>query len=192
MSKTDSLQLPEAPTLGERHLRFWQARLDDEHYVYVLRAGKRNPIKIGVAKNPKRRVATLQTGNAATLRLLLVLPGGERLEKALHERFKAARMANGEWFGGRSLGPILRFVNSLSREMVKSYEATGEVPDFERLRLWHGGDPPRKLGGVIVPPIPPQNRSPWGETSYVQPVHSRIAGQRIKAKERGLRGPCTQ
>ena len=64
-------------------------------YVYFLRAGKsrKGPIKIGIAKNIEKRIATLQTGN----HLVLYLEGcikcdsyaqAYSLEQMLHRVFK--------------------------------------------------------------------------------------------------------
>ena len=61
-------------------------------------------VKIGWSKKVGTRIAQLQTGNASPIRLLGTTPGGLAVERALHERFAAARVA-GEWF---DLTPELR------------------------------------------------------------------------------------
>ena len=73
-------------------------------YVYFIRAGKKGPIKIGMARNVARRMATMQTGNAFELNLLASLKCTSRgdaqiLEKQIHKRFKSQRI-RGEWFQG--------------------------------------------------------------------------------------------
>lgn len=67
----------------------------DGSSVYFAEAGNR--IKIGWSKRVASRVATLQTGNSAPVRLLGTTPGGRALERRLHQEFAHARIA-GEWF----------------------------------------------------------------------------------------------
>jgi len=64
-------------------------------YVYFARAGSR--VKIGWSRQVASRVAQLQTGNAAPIELLGVMPGARSTERELHERFAATRVS-GEWF----------------------------------------------------------------------------------------------
>lgn len=64
-------------------------------WVYFAGAGDR--IKIGWSRQVAQRLAQLQTGNAAAIQLLGVLPGARSKERALHARFAAARVS-GEWF----------------------------------------------------------------------------------------------
>tara|TARA_R110002051_G_scaffold214662_1_gene279462 strand:+ start:1146 stop:1442 length:297 start_codon:yes stop_codon:yes gene_type:complete len=74
-------------------------------YVYFIQSGnskKRNPVKIGVAKNPERRLAVLQTGNPEVLKLLVVIKCNNRaeayaIENHLHTSLKK-RNIRGEWF----------------------------------------------------------------------------------------------
>lgn len=54
-------------------------------------------MKIGVASRPVDRLTALQTSNATTLRILVCIPGGYALERALHRRFRNKRL-RGEWF----------------------------------------------------------------------------------------------
>ena len=53
--------------------------------------------KIGVAKNPNKRLAQLQTGNPNKLVIAKVIQGGYHEERALHEALKDRRL-EGEWF----------------------------------------------------------------------------------------------
>jgi len=64
-------------------------------FVYFLQCDDR--IKIGIARNPPRRLRKLQTGNAGELKLLAVIAGDADLERAIHEKFESARVF-GEWF----------------------------------------------------------------------------------------------
>lgn len=68
-------------------------------FVYLIRAGRSrfDPVKIGVAIDPRARLAVLQTGNPANLQLLHWFKGGVREERLLHELLMPYRQS-GEWF----------------------------------------------------------------------------------------------
>lgn len=63
--------------------------------IYFIQAGTNGPIKIGISRDPVRRLASLQTGHHETLRLLAVMEGDDRDEAVMHRRFSCQR---GEWF----------------------------------------------------------------------------------------------
>jgi len=63
--------------------------------IYFILAGEF--VKIGIAKNPKKRLRDLQTANPVKLNLLYTIPGDETLEKTLHLIFDEYR-ESGEWF----------------------------------------------------------------------------------------------
>jgi hypothetical protein len=65
--------------------------------VYFIRAGEDGPVKIGHARDPRRRLAMLQTGNAAPLAIIRLVEGGREEEAAAHAQFAVARLS-GEWF----------------------------------------------------------------------------------------------
>src|SRR5262249_45665616 len=66
--------------------------------VYFIQDVVALSIKIGFClKNPEKRLAALQTGNATTLRLLGHIQGSDAHEKLLHARFARFRI-QGEWF----------------------------------------------------------------------------------------------
>lgn len=71
-------------------------------------------VKIGLARDPAKRLAALQTSHPKKLTLLLVLPGGRDLEQRLHERFARYRVG-GEWF--RRDGHLRNFIE---RQMGKT------------------------------------------------------------------------
>ena len=64
-------------------------------FVYFVRSG--NLIKIGVARNVRKRLDGLQCGNPELLSLLALQPGDQNLERRLHKQFAADRV-RGEWF----------------------------------------------------------------------------------------------
>lgn len=66
-------------------------------YVYFIQGLCGGAIKIGFSKNPEKRLAELQTGYPDTLTILLMIPGTEATERAIHREFEASRL-KGEWF----------------------------------------------------------------------------------------------
>lgn len=68
-----------------------------EQMVYVIRAAESGRIKIGIAANPLKRLAMLQTGSPEYLELLGVARGGRPLEIRLHAQLSRDRV-HGEWF----------------------------------------------------------------------------------------------
>lgn len=66
-------------------------------WVYFIQAKTGGPVKIGWAVNVDERLATLQTGNPATLHVLGVCAGDVALEAEIHRRLAEHRI-RGEWF----------------------------------------------------------------------------------------------
>lgn len=66
-------------------------------YVYFIQGLCGGAIKIGFSKNPEKRLAELQTGYPDSLTIILMIPGTEATERAIHREFEASRL-KGEWF----------------------------------------------------------------------------------------------
>lgn len=81
-------------------------------YVYFMQAGQGGPIKIGRAADPEARTRGVQTSNANTLKVLLLIPDAS-LERKFHRWFRHHHI-KGEWF--KAHPEILRFVNTLARQ----------------------------------------------------------------------------
>lgn len=64
--------------------------------VYFIRAAT-GQIKIGIAQDAGRRLASLRTMSPVALEFAAVVVGGQELEYAYHQRFAAHRL-HGEWF----------------------------------------------------------------------------------------------
>jgi len=66
-------------------------------YVYIMQCNEF--FKIGIAIDPKARLALLQTGNPYKIALVSVWPSGNprREEQALHIKYASSRV-RGEWF----------------------------------------------------------------------------------------------
>lgn len=120
------------PTLGEKHLEFWSEHLEDPSFVYLIQGDPGTPVKIGVAKDPLKRMRELQTGNPSKLHLQYVIPGDAGLERHLHNRARRGAVL-GEWFDGPDVAALQLLVERIAGIMVKAFRATGRVPDFWEL-----------------------------------------------------------
>lgn len=63
--------------------------------IYFIRSGQY--VKIGKANDPQTRLNTLQSGSPEPIEMITTIPGGVRVEKALHAYF-ADKRVNREWF----------------------------------------------------------------------------------------------
>lgn len=72
-----------------------------EKFLYVIADSPDGPVKLGISKQPERRLGQLQTGHAQQLHLFhtTVVPGGRAplFERLLH-RAIGYRRSHGEWF----------------------------------------------------------------------------------------------
>lgn len=68
-------------------------------HVYLIQSLEEGYYKIGVSKNPKKRVKQLQTGNSSELKLIDSFPSeyANKIEKALHNQLSHCKK-EGEWF----------------------------------------------------------------------------------------------
>lgn len=66
-------------------------------WIYCIQAGERGPVKIGLARNPLERLATLQQGNPEPLRGVWVWQGLPEEERFMHDVCAEWRI-RGEWF----------------------------------------------------------------------------------------------
>lgn len=130
------------PATADKHLLFWNRRLkgDERSYVYVIKAYD-GAIKIGIAVNPRSRLATLQTAQARPLELLYVIPGSHKMEQALHQRLKESRLL-GEWFAGPAIADFLRWMHDYCEWGIENLRANAELPP--------------------LPPLPARDRKPTG------------------------------
>ena len=53
--------------------------------------------KIGITKNPEKRIIELQTGNPNKLKFIRIVPALRKDEKYFHKKYKHKKV-NGEWF----------------------------------------------------------------------------------------------
>lgn len=78
--------------------------------VYFIQCGSTGAIKIGISRNPWRRITKMQSDCPGELSLLATLAGGRDEEEALHTRFAEARI-RGEWYSPTA--ELLDLVGSL-------------------------------------------------------------------------------
>lgn len=86
----------------------------NEEIVYFLGAGPF--IKIGKATgSAENRVAQLQTGCPFPITVIKTMPGGYKVERELHKKFKRLH-AYGEWF--HAAPELCSYIQSLSKEVA--------------------------------------------------------------------------
>ncbi len=81
-------------------------------HLYIIQSDVTGAIKIGVSKNPQKRLLQLQTGSPYKLKLLTVLKGKGTLERSLHDYLKPYKYAcKGEWFDFECTGSLPEWVS---------------------------------------------------------------------------------
>lgn len=95
-----------------QHERIQQAAM--ERLVYFV-GSESGPIKIGLASDPKARLASLQTAHYEKLTILALAGGGSDAEREYHVRFAEHRL-NGEWF--KRHDDILSEISRLNEDRV--------------------------------------------------------------------------
>jgi phosphoglycolate phosphatase-like HAD superfamily hydrolase len=92
--------------------------------VYFIRAGENGPIKIGTAKDARKRLDAMQTGSPWRLHLLAELSGDIACERELHQRYVRYRRV-GEWFDPAP--ELLDFIATLPALNIASGRHKGTV-----------------------------------------------------------------
>jgi len=85
------------------------------NYVYLIKNSEDDTYKIGVSKNPRKRLKQHQTGNSSELILIdtYQTENAYKIEKILHRRYSFLRK-EGEWFS-LSLIEQFNFVNDCKK-----------------------------------------------------------------------------
>jgi excisionase family DNA binding protein len=96
-----------------KRIRIAANRSKRQSFVYFAQA-ESGPIKVGVSKSPNQRIAEIQTGNSERVRLLGVVVGDRKTERAVHAQFASLRL-HGEWF--RPAEELLEFIKQNGRSM---------------------------------------------------------------------------
>jgi len=120
--------------------------LIDKYYVYFISCGdKKNPsVKIGIAKQPEKRILNLQVGNPCLLKLISTIEcrsrkHAENLEHWLHKCFSKYHI-RGEWFKGKYINvgrAIAGFQTDVELTNQKGKGIHGTKKD-EKLMKLHG------------------------------------------------------
>lgn len=90
--------------------------------IYFIQAGDNGPIKIGHAKNARKRRNNLQVGNHEKLRLIASIPGGRNREREIHRDLEVF-CDRGEWFHPN--GEVFDYIGRAKRI---DYEFVDGVP----------------------------------------------------------------
>jgi len=91
--KAGLFQLAMQPPSGRK-----SATKSDSRHVYFILAWRSRMVKIGVARDPHRRLAEIQSMSPEPLELIAyTATGGAQLERSLHRSLDSLR-DHGEWF----------------------------------------------------------------------------------------------
>jgi hypothetical protein len=121
------------------------ARKDYSGSVVYFIGAYRGLIKIGVARDVRARLRTLQTGSGVPLTLLTAVPGSFALERHYHARFAAYRR-HGEWFERHPT--LLAEIRRLKKLDLPPYESVTLVREKAKLRSeWAAAIERRKSKG---------------------------------------------
>jgi hypothetical protein len=103
----------DATELLDRILKQYGVSRVCSQYVYFIEALGKDEIKIGTTgDDPRKRLATFQTANAAQLAVLGAIPGNHNTERELHARFADLRIdSRREWF--RATPELREYVSSV-------------------------------------------------------------------------------
>jgi len=129
-------------------------------FVYFVGEEDEGPVKIGVAKDPLKRLISMRSGNARHLLIEYVLVGDTRAEKLFHEYWeplriramksrKALHLDHGtEWFAPEIRAKLYPIVAELAEAQVDLLEENSSpLDELSLIRLaheLHGYEPPWK------------------------------------------------
>lgn len=102
---------------------------------YFIQAGDNGPIKIGVAKNVRRRLDNFRVASPVPLALIGVADGDGAYEHELHQRFSGSRI-RGEWF--HPSPELMAFVETLPKPQPRSPRIREGNHPLRRYRMAHG------------------------------------------------------
>lgn len=151
---------------GERRLRFWEENPPETGFVYLIQGEHRTPVKVGYAKEPRKRLSQLQTGSYTQLHVLDLVPGSQSVERDLHKRL-APHSVRGEWFKWRDAIATWLAFRSVAEAAMTFYRATGRVPKLEVFDAWHS------LIETTRPTYPQRLPGDEGDYNFVPTVQAR-------------------
>lgn len=92
--------------------------------IYFIGSGLNEPVKIGHAKEPPKRLSELQTANPSKLSLLCTMSGDKQLETAFH-RVLSPFWIRGEWF---HFAPVRELLERVFKVPVPDTDLGMEYP----------------------------------------------------------------
>jgi hypothetical protein len=103
--------------------------------IYFIQNKVTGHIKIGYSKNPKKRLASLQTATPHELALLGTIPGGLEHEGEFHRRF-AGHELQGEWFDGAILPEVQQILAKAVSTPQPQYTNVIVAGDSDSYFMW--------------------------------------------------------
>lgn len=138
--------------------------MNQEAFIYVIGVDQQ-PVKIGRAENPYKRIASLQVGSPGRLTLhdalMVHAPIADKIEREVHHHFRSLRLS-GEWFdvGHEAASEVVeRYASHLSGQYR---QANPKADTSDVLRLMADGRISHFAGRAIAELRRYPNRtSPW-------------------------------
>ena len=119
-------------------------------YVYFIqefrlaKSQAKSPVKIGIAKDPDKRLACMQTGNASELKIIAKIGPFDRdrarlIEKAFHGCFAKQRIG-GEWFSGKVANRLVMLSDGNIDSFLDASRVRRKSRHSKRLRKEYSSD----------------------------------------------------
>jgi hypothetical protein len=110
-----------------------KVRTRQARWAYIFGSSREGPLKIGMAKMPRKRLIELQTGHPHKLFCYWMEsnPDGEIIERLTHQILEP-RNLNGEWFDV----PIEVAIAAMVMATIAYEESGVTYPDAERVESW--------------------------------------------------------
>ena len=140
-------------------------------YVYIIEA-QNGVAKIGCARDPHQRLATVRTHSPVLTRLISIWPGTYADERALHGKFEEYRLAS-EWF--QIDGRFRRFF------VEQSGKGVDKIPDWSSL-TFHSAEE-RKVRTKTLRQA--SMRSVWSDPAWKLEQLAALAAGRAISREFG-------
>lgn len=132
--------------------------------IYFIQAVGSGHIKIGLARDVKKRIRGLQTGSSYLLRIIGIIDAPDSLEKELHKKFAKFKIKN-EWF--RPDPELLAYIKSMCKDALDQNKGAFDGWDaISEFGLW---PTLKESGGFDEPlPIPPKDDEVEACTEFIR------------------------
>lgn len=115
--------------------------------IYFIQDTISKNIKIGVSRNPNKRLATLQISHDSKLIILKVIKGSTREEKLLHKMYNKYRI-RGEWFFENE--DLLKFISNPEEELLISNPEEKSLDNKSKIELSNKADPINEFDIILA------------------------------------------